>query len=132
MITVLGTICVWVCAWVCMLWWSSWWIAMVHEEAAKRRLPTPPWIDRVAHIARILFAELRPFYLPAFIFWTAGDLPGHHSPIDMIGNAFGVAAYWACRLDDNDDRWKRRRKRITDRIKATVEGLVVVPEPVRT
>lgn len=115
---------------VANVWVFAWWIVEVYRWVVRRLGLNPPrWVDLVAHVARTLHAELRPFYLPATVFVIAHSLPHQHSPWDLIGDAFAAACYWVCTLDD-DDRWKRRRKRVADRIKATVAGLVVVPEGV--
>lgn len=108
---------------VANVWVFAWWIVVAYRGAHKFGLNLPKWADLVAHVARTLHAELRPFYLPATVFVIARSLPHQHSPWDLIGDAFVIVCYWVCTLDD-DDRWKRRRKRVADRIKATVAGLV--------
>lgn len=83
---------------------------------------------RMAAVAWILYAELRPFYLPAVAVMVGLSLPHHHAFLDLLSDVGYICWYWAARFPD--DRWKRRRKRISERVKATVARLVVVSEEV--
>lgn len=79
-------------------------------------------------LARNLFAEIRPF-LPWII---VGDLLvealryGHVTPISVALHAVG-ALLWAASRRDDDDRWKRRRKRLTEKITRAGSRLTVTP-----
>lgn len=83
----------------------------------------------VPSLARHLFNELRPFYLPAVVvaFVTAGMAGVGWGR--WISLAFNLWNWWLFRnLDDDDDWWKRRRKRLVERVAVVGGGrLVVVP-----
>jgi hypothetical protein len=89
-------------------------------------------VFQVAAAAWYLYAELRPFYLPAVAVMIGLELPHHHTFLNVFDDVGYIGWYWLARFPHNNDRWKRRRKRVTDRIKATVAGLVVVPERAST
>lgn len=62
------------------VWVFAWWIVVAYEVAHEFGLNLPKWADLVARVARTLYAELRPFYLPAMVFLIARSLPHQHSP----------------------------------------------------
>jgi hypothetical protein len=88
--------------------------------------PPPNWILAL----RELRAELRPFYLPA-----AGIVLAVHIGNGEIGD-WWTAFNDSCRFglwfmykdfDNDDDRWKRRKARLTEKIQRVGARLVVVP-----
>jgi len=76
----------------------------------------------------VMFAELKPFYLPAIMFMMAKEIGTHttnwFSPIDY---ACAIILYHLLKNVDEDDRWKKRRKKLTEKVKAFGGRLVVVP-----
>ncbi|MGW5556902.1 hypothetical protein ACWER9_06720 [Micromonospora sp. NPDC003944] len=81
----------------------------------------------VPSLARHLYNELRPFYLPAVVvaFVTAGMLDvGWWRWVNL---GFNLWNWWSFRnFDDDDDRWKRRRKRLAERVSVSAGGRLVV------
>jgi hypothetical protein len=78
-------------------------------------------------LVRALYGELRPFYWPAVAVW-AGLHVWAGSPLAMVGGTTVMWALgWFAGRGDDDDRWKRRRRKLGDRIRATAAGLKVVP-----
>lgn len=79
--------------------------------------------------ARWVWAETRPFYLPAVVFGIAhtayqGELRG----LEIFFAFCGLVSWWLLKdVDDNDDRWKRRRKRLAERVSRVGSRLAVVP-----
>ncbi|MBM0275140.1 hypothetical protein [Micromonospora tarensis] len=99
----------------------SWIFSGVAIMVAKLLYRDPP------RFARTLFHELRPFYLPAVVvaFVTAGMLSD--SWWRWLNLALNVWNWWRLRnLDDDDDRWKRRRKRLAEQVSVSGGRLVVV------
>lgn len=77
---------------------------------------------------RTLRAELKPFALGLYL---AGELqemtddPGFWAYLFF---AIGLYCWWACRNDeDDDDRWKRRRQKLADKVAEVGGRLQVVP-----
>lgn len=77
-----------------------------------------------------LWAELRPFYLPAVVVAIGGYVLAG----EMLGwNTFYSACYivnWFAYKDiddEDDDRWKRRKKKVLDAVARVGARLVVVP-----
>jgi hypothetical protein len=76
---------------------------------------------------RWLISELRPAYLPAVVVIIASHAGG--------GTLFGWdGLYDACRVvnwfffkDEGDDRWKRRKAKLAEKIQRRGSRLVVVP-----
>lgn len=85
--------------------------------------------SRFRRVLVILRAEVRPFYLPAMVVCMAeetaqGELTGWRVLVEILA----VMAWWAFKGED-DDRWKRRRKRVQAKIAQVGAKLVVVPAP---
>ncbi|MCX5066953.1 hypothetical protein OOJ91_13960 [Micromonospora lupini] len=79
-------------------------------------------------LARNLFHELRPFYLPAVVVaFVASGMLGV-GWVRWLNLALNLWSWWVFRdLDDDDDRWKRRRKRLVERVSVVDGQLRVVP-----
>lgn len=84
---------------------------------------------------RLLAAETKPFYLPAvLVYWGTyrftNDNPG---PLwlSALFIALDLTMWFMFRNHnpDDDDRWKRRRKRAVESVKKIGARLVVVPVP---
>lgn len=75
-----------------------------------------------------VWAELRPFYLPAVVFYMGdlvlkGEMRGWN-----IAFAFCALLNWYLLKDvGDDDRWKRRKKKAVEKIKQIGSRLVVAP-----
>lgn len=77
---------------------------------------------------RALFAELKPFYLPAvFALYLTRAIQDGFSTWRVIAFLLNVLCWYLYRNEDDDDRWKRRRKKATEAVKALGGRLVVVP-----
>jgi len=80
----------------------------------------PPW-------AKELFSELLPFYLPAVLVGTAFDLHHHESLWFMFFRACELFNWFVLKdLNDDDDRWKRRKKKAVETIEKVGGRLKVV------
>jgi hypothetical protein len=72
------------------------------------------------------FFELRPLYLPAHVIVVAYQL-AHGSP-DWFNAVLGFALAWVIwQVKDDDDRWKRRRRKVAEKVEAAGGKLTVVP-----
>lgn len=80
---------------------------------------------------RFMFCELKPFYLPALAAYPMllvlhGGRPTSLWDAMFIG--FAVINWFSYRNDDDDDdRWKRRLRKVAERIERSGARLVVVP-----
>lgn len=84
---------------------------------------------------RNVYHECKPFYWPAVIVMIAGDVYPH-SFITYVLNWvhwLNLVTFWiawiACKDVDDDDRWKRRRRKLAEAVKSIGSKLVVVPAP---
>ena len=80
-------------------------------------------------VPRLVLSELRPLYLPAALLLIADDsLRGNlFHTWTLVGDACSIWN-WFLFKDEGDDRWKRRRKKVTEKVKALASGrLVAVP-----
>lgn len=84
-------------------------------------------------VGRTIAAEVRPFYLPAVTVSYAYDFQSHfvHGTAIQrlfyaVGLAGGLAFYWM--YNDDDDRWRKRRKKLTEKITRAGSRLVVSPQ----
>jgi len=78
--------------------------------------------------ARWLWAELRPFYLPAVILRIgllvmSGEMLGYNT----LYMAAALANWFLYKDVDDDDRWKRRKAKLVEKIQRQGAHLVVVP-----
>lgn len=77
---------------------------------------------------RTVYHELRPFYLVLVLGNTvAWLLYGDSHPVDYFTMAMELLIWFLMRDVDDDDRWKRRRKRLTERVAEVGGRLTVVP-----
>jgi len=81
-----------------------------------------------SRLIRGLWAELRPFYLPA----VAVLITNHVMAGEMIGwNTFAhtcqIANWFFFKDVDDDDRWKRRKAKLAEKIERRGGRLVVIP-----
>lgn len=79
-------------------------------------------------ICRFLWAELRPVYLPGVAILIAqhvmaGEMLGWNSLL----HACQIFNWFAFKDIDDDDRWKRRKAKLVERIERRGARLVVVP-----
>jgi hypothetical protein len=77
---------------------------------------------------RWLWAELRPFFLPATGIMAAWVIVhGEMTPVGAVIYGMNVAAWFAFKDIDKDDRWKRRRAKLAAKIERRGSRLVAVP-----
>ena len=101
-----------------MLTWALFGGALMFKRAG---MPCPNLIVTI-------WAELRPFYLPATFIYVAVDVAhGRIWGLDMVFHVCYVLNWFLFKDVDDDDRWKRRRRKVLEKIRATDRGLVVVP-----
>lgn len=91
----------------------QWWVCgVLHETCAD---PLRAWCAR-------LISEMRPFYGPAVAYAFTHDLhfAFHDDPRDawwIIGLVGAVLAWYRWKdLGDDDDRWRRRRRKLIERV----------------
>ena len=84
--------------------------------------------ERVERVCRVVRGELRPFALFLMVgMWVSDSMDGIPRPWwIMLGELF--AWYVARRIDGDDDRWKRRRERLSARVAEVAGRLTVVPQ----
>ena len=85
---------------------------------------TPP------RLVGAVFHELRPFYLPATaVAFLADSMLGHPNLMwRLIVLGINLWNWWQYKdAGDDDDRWKRRRKRLAERVSEVAGRLTVVP-----
>lgn len=86
---------------------------------------------RANHFVKTAFFELKPFALPllALVCLTdvlTGDLP---VPMQVLLAAWNFLSWLVLRtIRDDDDRWKRRRRKVAERIQRQGARLVAVAE----
>jgi hypothetical protein len=92
----------------------------------------PPWLARAAPAIR---GELGPFILPAILIGygamvARGHLTGAVEGFDWVAAcllAIMLFNWWTCRKHGDDNRWRRRRRKATDRVRAAASRLIVEP-----
>jgi hypothetical protein len=91
------------------------------------------WMGRRPAAAVHLFHELKPFVVPVrivgFVFDSIlrTDQPGWL----VFGLVVDLGFWWLVRRDgDDDDRWKRRGRRLSERVAQIGARLTVEPAPV--
>jgi hypothetical protein len=82
---------------------------------------------RLLQISRTIWAELRPFYLPMVCCLIAKHVMEGVMLDYSLSHAFQLLNWFAFKDIDNDDRWKRRKKKLTEKVKERAGRLVVVP-----
>ena len=77
---------------------------------------------------RWLWAELRPFYLPATGFLMGYVLVhGDMTPLQAVLWGMNVWSWFVFKDEDDDDRWKRRKDKLAAKIERRGSRLVAVP-----
>jgi len=77
---------------------------------------------------RVIRAELRPFALALGCSSYLPNLVHGMRPWDYVGFGIVLACWAALRHDkDDDDRWKRRRQKLTEKVAEVGGKLVLVP-----
>lgn len=83
---------------------------------------------RIPSAIRWLFHELKPFYLPAVgVEIIDSALHGEVHGWNIIWLTIAIATWWFYKDLDEDDRWKKRRKKLSEKISRVGSKLVVVP-----
>lgn len=99
---------------------AVWVIAGVFTRMANERGQDIPF-------AQTVWAELKPFFLPALVVTTFFDV----ATLDGWGlffDAVNVGNWYFLRNAGDDDRWKRRKEKLAGKVQALASGrLVVVP-----
>ncbi len=86
--------------------------------------PDNPW--RKSN--RTIWAELRPFYLPAVAVYIGKIVfEGEMSGWNIFFAAAALACWWIYKDVDEDDRWKRRRAKLVEKLERRGSRLVAVP-----
>lgn len=83
--------------------------------------------ERVMRLCVTLASELRPLYLPAVVLQIAADaMAGRLLGWNAFFHGFALLAWWIFK-DEGDDRWRKRRKRIREKVARRGARLVVIP-----
>lgn len=78
--------------------------------------------------ARWLWAELRPLYLPSVLLLIGNDaMHGEIVGWNALWAALCLVNWWFLKDVDEDDRWKRRRRKVAEKVARMGSRLVVVP-----
>jgi len=81
----------------------------------------------VPQTLRFIHNELKPFYLPALAVSTVlGCLDGF-SWNTAVHAGFGVLNWFLLKDLDDDDRWKRRKEKLVEKVSRSGSRLVVHP-----
>jgi len=83
---------------------------------------------RMSQFFRFVYFELRPFYIPCCtVYWTY-QLATHMAWYSYILLAMQVWNWFMLRdVGGDDDRWKRRAKKLASKVAVQAGKLVVVP-----
>lgn len=101
----------------------AWMASAVFLKFFKMSLPA-----RVLAACRFIFHEGKPLYLTSLLVSAAKQAPsGEPSWLTALWLASMVWLYSVYRDADDDDRWKRRKKKLKDAVKALNGRLVVAP-----
>lgn len=97
--------------------WALAAIVLMSERGSGRLRAASVWV----------ISELRPFYLPA-VGLRIADLVVHGEMTgwNIFFSASALALWWFVK-DEGDDRWKRRRAKVTEKIARRGARLVVLP-----
>jgi hypothetical protein len=93
---------------------------------------------RAAATMRFIAAETKPFYLPSVLIYWGTFRFTNDDPGPLWLNAIFIAVdltmwlFFRNHNPDDDDRWKRRRKKVSESIKKVGARLVIVPVPTPT
>lgn len=103
------------------------WILHAFVLDAARTLFHADTTGLVLQVCHWIVSELRPFYLPAVVVIIAshaltGKLHGWVQITDPC-----LILNWFFFKDQGDDRWKRRRTRLSERVARLGARLVVIP-----
>lgn len=110
---------------LCQLAVFFWGAAGLALSNAKRiGLRPPPLIRNVYH-------ELRPFYWPAVVVGLLLGATTEASVVAGIKVLLDALVWLLFRNADDDDRWKRRRRRLAQKVAVRGGQLVVVPAGTR-
>lgn len=75
-----------------------------------------------------IFHELRPLYWPAIVGDALTSAPDGFSAWDPFRLGCWVLCWYLLRNErDDDDRWKRRKQKLAEKVSVTAGGLKVVP-----
>ncbi|WP_431881789.1 hypothetical protein [Micromonospora chalcea] len=85
-----------------------------------------------ARLARAIYHELRPFYRAIVLTGVVLDILGG---VVLLGLVYCGVGFWLWSLlrdvDDDDDRWKRRRRNLARKVQVVDGQLTVVPAGAR-
>lgn len=106
---------------ICGGWLTGGWLVLTSQL-----FPAPG----LAPTGRRILSELRPFYLPAVAVAYGIELyQMHGNPWDpgwILGLAVSIGAwFWFKDMGDDDDRWKRRLRKLAGRVVVSDGRLVV-------
>lgn len=77
---------------------------------------------------RTIFHELKPFYVPSVIMYHVIEATERTFNFwDYILLAINLWFYWAYKDVDKDDRWKRRKEKLAEKVAQVGSKLAIVP-----
>lgn len=81
---------------------------------------------------RWCFHEFKPLYPIAYVVVYGPDVvTGHVEAWTVAGMFFGIMNWFTFKDIDDDDRWKRRRRKVVERVRALGGRLTVVADGAR-
>jgi hypothetical protein len=99
----------------------------------RKLLPRGNRSDRLVNGARHMYHEIRPFYVFLCCVAAVKYAADGFNWTDVISNGVHVLNWYLYRdVDDDDDRWKRRREKLREKIEQVGGKLVVAPAPTPT
>lgn len=110
-----------ICAYTRMVWWLS---------AACLMLIKQVMPEKLLRACKFIFHEFKPFYWPSVVVSVISH-GAKGTPAWITAAMIGINWFnwWVFRNADNDDdRWKRRKKKLTEAVKQ-VGGKLIVVQP---
>lgn len=99
--------------------WSSLFVSMMRDFAPNKNRDV--WIT--------IRLELKPFALPAIaVLWLDGVIGHGGGWLNNLWTVLNLISWWYWRKDrDDDDRWKKRGKKLAEQVSVIGGRLQVVP-----
>lgn len=112
-------------------WALSWLFTMSYLVRAWARLFDSQWLARASELANDLWNEIKYLYLAENVIGPFLDNAADGraaGPVDYIASLLGAGLWWWMgRVFDDDDRWKKRKAKLTEKVSQVGGRLVVVP-----
>lgn len=109
--------------WIVLLWLYSG-VALYYNKQYK-------FGKTFVAIAKFLYHEIKPFYWPIALIHQIDRWldPNEHISIKIVGAILTFLTWQVFKNVDDDDRWKRRKQKLLEKVKVEAGKLVTVPVP---